>query len=216
MQEKFAVEKVEELRVYTKVPQVLAQWVDYDVPSWESLVLMFPQMANDIACHAAKKNKVNELCCVLMNLNFYDDEAESVLLSALGDIESYESPAADNDTEKGNKQPSVNSLFSSPRICNSDGIPHLYNFKDVIIVEKDSNISNNQHDILNTCVQSGTKSNGLECFDLNKPDDKEDDQVCLEQVGRNDVSAASEDNEGSISIFWSDDRLPTFEGRPLD
>eukprot|EP00957_Ditylum_brightwellii_P148852 11332049-Ditylum_brightwellii.AAC.1 len=56
-------------------------------------------MANDIACHAAKNNKVKELHCILMNLNIYDDEAESVLLSALGEIESDDYPESDNDTE---------------------------------------------------------------------------------------------------------------------
>eukprot|EP00957_Ditylum_brightwellii_P034087 2582879-Ditylum_brightwellii.AAC.1 len=56
-QEKFAFEKIEEISLYAKVPKVLVQWADYDVPTWEPLVLMFPQVANDIACHAAEKNK---------------------------------------------------------------------------------------------------------------------------------------------------------------
>eukprot|EP00957_Ditylum_brightwellii_P149393 11378413-Ditylum_brightwellii.AAC.1 len=56
-------------------------------------------MANDIACHTAKKNKVKEMCWVLMILNTHDNEAESVLLSALCDIESDDSPESDNDTE---------------------------------------------------------------------------------------------------------------------
>eukprot|EP00957_Ditylum_brightwellii_P148853 11332049-Ditylum_brightwellii.AAC.2 len=49
-----------------------------------------------------------------------------------------------------------------------------------------------------------------------KPDDKEDDQMRLEKVGRGDVSDDSDNNKGFISILWSDDRLPTFKGRPLD
>eukprot|EP00957_Ditylum_brightwellii_P062182 4718967-Ditylum_brightwellii.AAC.1 len=56
-------------------------------------------MANDVVCCAAKKNVVNEWHKVLMNVNIYDDEAESVLLSALGDIESDNSPEFDSDTE---------------------------------------------------------------------------------------------------------------------
>eukprot|EP00957_Ditylum_brightwellii_P182346 13891559-Ditylum_brightwellii.AAC.2 len=56
-------------------------------------------MANDIACRAIKK-KVKELHQVLRNLNIYDNEAESVLLSALYDIESDNSPEPDSDTER--------------------------------------------------------------------------------------------------------------------
>eukprot|EP00957_Ditylum_brightwellii_P008097 614159-Ditylum_brightwellii.AAC.1 len=42
-------------------------------------------MANDISCLAAEK-KVKELQQVLKNLNIYDDEAESVFLSAVGGV----------------------------------------------------------------------------------------------------------------------------------
>eukprot|EP00957_Ditylum_brightwellii_P086308 6567537-Ditylum_brightwellii.AAC.1 len=51
---------------------------------------------------------------------------------------------------------------------------------------------------------------------MDKSDYKENEQVHLEKVGRDDVSDDSEDDEGFISILWSDNRLPTFEGRPLD
>eukprot|EP00957_Ditylum_brightwellii_P139861 10657415-Ditylum_brightwellii.AAC.1 len=56
-QEKFPFEKIEKLKLFAKRPQVLVQWVNYEVPTWEPLVLMFPQMANDIACHAVTTDK---------------------------------------------------------------------------------------------------------------------------------------------------------------
>eukprot|EP00957_Ditylum_brightwellii_P128470 9798925-Ditylum_brightwellii.AAC.1 len=74
----FQFEKIERLTLFTKNPQVLVQWVNYEVPTWKPLVLMFPQMANDIACYAAKNNKLKELCPVLKRLKIYDDEAESI------------------------------------------------------------------------------------------------------------------------------------------
>eukprot|EP00957_Ditylum_brightwellii_P130694 9970363-Ditylum_brightwellii.AAC.1 len=51
---------------------------------------------------------------------------------------------------EGVKQPLVNSLFSSLSICSSDGVPNLYKLKGIIVVEKDSNISNCQHDNQNS------------------------------------------------------------------
>eukprot|EP00957_Ditylum_brightwellii_P059284 4500809-Ditylum_brightwellii.AAC.1 len=208
-QEKFYFEKIEKLKLFSKVPHILLQWVNYEVPTWEPLVLMFPQMANGIACHSVTNNKVKELHCVLKRLNVYDNEAELVLMSALGDVESDDSSAFDSDPEscppnltlqagtvfsffngscstlyvedtscclsvkllkyrlydenkipieEGVKQPSVNTLFSSSSICNSDGVPHLYEFNDIIIAEKDSNISSCQHDNHNSSVQSISKS----------------------------------------------------------
>eukprot|EP00957_Ditylum_brightwellii_P068610 5209111-Ditylum_brightwellii.AAC.1 len=97
---------------------------------------------------------------------------------------------------EGVKQPLVNSLFSSPSICNSDGIPHLYKFKDIIIVEKDSNVSNCQHDNHNSSVQTISKSKDLECFDMDKSNGKEDDNVVIEEVAVDDFSDESEDHQG--------------------
>eukprot|EP00957_Ditylum_brightwellii_P049066 3722755-Ditylum_brightwellii.AAC.1 len=51
---------------------------------------------------------------------------------------------------------------------------------------------------------------------MDKPDDKEDNQVPLVNVAADDVSNDSKDNEGFISILWGDGRLPTFKVRPLD
>eukprot|EP00957_Ditylum_brightwellii_P002636 202677-Ditylum_brightwellii.AAC.1 len=76
-QEMFRVEKIERLTLFVKNPQVLVQWVNYKVPTWEPLVLMFPQMANDIACYAVKNNKMTELHHVLKRLKIYDNTAES-------------------------------------------------------------------------------------------------------------------------------------------
>eukprot|EP00957_Ditylum_brightwellii_P077258 5871467-Ditylum_brightwellii.AAC.1 len=56
-QEMFQFEKIERLTLFAKNLQVLVWWVNYEVPTWEPLVLMFPQMANDIACCAVKNNK---------------------------------------------------------------------------------------------------------------------------------------------------------------
>eukprot|EP00957_Ditylum_brightwellii_P096959 7384531-Ditylum_brightwellii.AAC.1 len=98
-QEKIHFEEIEKLKLFAKSPQVLVQWVNYKVPIWEPLVLMFPQMVNDIDCHAATTNKVKELHHVLKILKIYDNEAESVLMSALGDVESDDSSAFDSDKE---------------------------------------------------------------------------------------------------------------------
>eukprot|EP00957_Ditylum_brightwellii_P108549 8279905-Ditylum_brightwellii.AAC.1 len=49
-QEKFHLKKIEKLNLFAKSPQVLVQWVNYEVPNWEPLVLTFSQMANDISC----------------------------------------------------------------------------------------------------------------------------------------------------------------------
>ena len=66
----FQVEKIERLTLFTKNPQVLVQWVNYEVPTWEPLVLMFPQMANDIACYTVNNNKLKELHRVLKDSRF--------------------------------------------------------------------------------------------------------------------------------------------------
>eukprot|EP00957_Ditylum_brightwellii_P085648 6515411-Ditylum_brightwellii.AAC.1 len=58
-------------------PEVLVQWVIYKVPTWEPLVLMLSQMANDKACYTVNNNKVEELGHVLERLKIYDNEAES-------------------------------------------------------------------------------------------------------------------------------------------
>eukprot|EP00957_Ditylum_brightwellii_P203312 15334125-Ditylum_brightwellii.AAC.1 len=57
------------------VPAVLVQWVNYNVPTWEPLFLA--------------------------NLNIYDNKAGSVLLSALGGVESDNSAGFDSETEGG-------------------------------------------------------------------------------------------------------------------
>ena len=75
-QEMFQFEKIERLTLFTKNPQVLVRWVNYEVPTWEPLVLMFPHMANDTACYAVNNNKLKELHCVLQRLKIYDNEAD--------------------------------------------------------------------------------------------------------------------------------------------
>eukprot|EP00957_Ditylum_brightwellii_P204219 15338210-Ditylum_brightwellii.AAC.1 len=55
-------------------------------------------MANDIACLAAEK-KGKEFCQVLKNLNIYDNEAELVLLSAVGGVISDDYTVCDSETE---------------------------------------------------------------------------------------------------------------------
>eukprot|EP00957_Ditylum_brightwellii_P103163 7862342-Ditylum_brightwellii.AAC.1 len=96
-------------------------------------------------------------------------------------------------------------------------IPHAVSiFKDIIIVEKVTNISNSQHDIPNSGVQYVLKSNGLECFGMDKSKDKEGDQINTEKVGRDDFSDDDEESEGFLSIVWSENWLPIFEGRHLD
>eukprot|EP00957_Ditylum_brightwellii_P133028 10143641-Ditylum_brightwellii.AAC.1 len=35
--EKFVLEKIEKLKLFAKVLQVLVQWVNYDIPTWEPL-----------------------------------------------------------------------------------------------------------------------------------------------------------------------------------
>eukprot|EP00957_Ditylum_brightwellii_P087671 6676085-Ditylum_brightwellii.AAC.1 len=56
-QEMLQFKKLERLTLFTKNPQVLVQWVNYGIPTWDPLVLMFPLMANDIACYAVNNNK---------------------------------------------------------------------------------------------------------------------------------------------------------------
>eukprot|EP00957_Ditylum_brightwellii_P171531 13058981-Ditylum_brightwellii.AAC.1 len=51
---------------------------------------------------------------------------------------------------------------------------------------------------------------------MDKPDDKEDAQWHFKKVGRDDVSHDGKIDEVFISIIWSDDRLRTFDGKPLD
>ena len=120
-----------------------------------------------------------------------------------------------NPIAEGVNQPSVNSLFSSPSICNSDDVPHLYKFKDIIIVEKDSNMSNHQHDNQKSSAQSILKFNNLDYFDMDKSKCKEDDNVVIEEIARDDFSIDREENEGFISIHCSDVMLPICEGRNI-
>eukprot|EP00957_Ditylum_brightwellii_P099354 7568187-Ditylum_brightwellii.AAC.1 len=51
---------------------------------------------------------------------------------------------------------------------------------------------------------------------MDKSKNKEDDQVFIEKVGRDDVSDDIEDGEGFLSILWSDNRLTIFKGIHLD
>eukprot|EP00957_Ditylum_brightwellii_P065265 4950368-Ditylum_brightwellii.AAC.1 len=51
---------------------------------------------------------------------------------------------------------------------------------------------------------------------MDKSKDKEDDQINIEKVGRDDFSDDDEDNEGFLSIAWSENTLPIFEGSHLD
>ena len=90
------------------------------------------------------------------------------------------------------------------------------NFKDIIIVAKDTNISNSQHVICNSGVEYVSKSNGLECFDMDKSKDNKHDQVNIETIGNYDFSDDDEDNGQFLSIFWSENQLPISERRYLD
>eukprot|EP00957_Ditylum_brightwellii_P125975 9604654-Ditylum_brightwellii.AAC.1 len=51
---------------------------------------------------------------------------------------------------------------------------------------------------------------------MDKSKDKEDDKINIEKVGRDDVSDDNEDNEGFLSILWSENILPMFKGRHMD